>query len=379
MRILFTRFPLESAYGGAEVQTLALLSGLAARRHGVAFLGSCATLLKLCWDEGILAAELEIGPPPVTKWGAVSFLWRRKSMQRRLEAAIQEFGPLDAIVMLSMTEKLLFTPFALQRGIRVLWVEHDRVGRWLIKNPWLPALRRASAGATIVTVSELSRQIYVEQLHFAPERTAVIGNGIDPQHLQGEGNETRPERTTLHVGTVARLSHDKGVDLLLQAMRDLPGVTLDIMATGAHGRDEAKLRALAAEINANGERIRFLPPSAAGIGAFYQSLDVFVLPSRLHDPCPLAPMEALWTGTPVILTDACGTTGYLKQGEEALIVPAGSVPALRDALEKMQNPTLRQTIAHRGKCAARERFSLDRMVDAYQALLLRESEMGIRT
>lgn len=372
MRILFTRFPLESRYGGAEVQTMSLMQGLLTRKHGVAFLGSCQTLLKLCWDEGILAAELAIGDPPVTKWGALSFLWRKKVVQKSLCAAVEEFGPIDAIVMLSMTEKLLFTPFALKRGIRVLWVEHDRVGRWLIKNPWLPMLRRASEGATVVTVSELSRTIYVEQLGFAPERVVAIGNGIDPRHLEGEGDYPRPERTLLHVGTVARLSRDKGVDLLMKAIADLPGVTLDIVPTGEKGSDEPAVRALAAEVNAGGERIRFLSPSATGMGAFYQSLDVFVLPSRQHDPCPLAPMEALWMGTPVIMTDVCGTAGYLKNGEEALVVPAGSVPALKDALQKMQNQTFRQTLAHRGKCAARERFSLEKMVDAYQALLAGE-------
>lgn len=369
MRILFTRFPLESRYGGAEVQTMALMHGLAARKHGVAFLGSCETLLKLCWDEDILAAELKIGDPPVTKWGALSFLWRKKSMQRRLKSAIEEFGPIDAIVMLSMTEKLLLTPFARERGIRVLWVEHDRVGRWLTKNPWLPMLRRASKGATIVTVSELSRSIYTDQLVFAPERVTAIGNGVDAQHLAGEGNYPRPERTALHVGTVARLSHDKGVDILINAIVDLPGVTLDIMPTGEQGSDEPAVRALAAQVNARGERIRFLSPSATGMGAFYQSLDIFVLPSRQHDPCPLAPMEALWMGTPVIMTDVCGTAGYLKQGEEALVVPAGSVPALKDALQKMQNQTFRQSLAHRGKCAARERFSLERMIDRYEKIL----------
>jgi len=369
MRILFTRFPLESRYGGAEVQTMALMHGLAARKHGVAFLGSCETLLQLCWDQDILAAELKIGDPPVTKWGAISFFWRKKKMQRRLCSAIQEFGPLDALIMLSMTEKLLLTPFALKRGIRVLWVEHDRVGRWLIKNPWLPALRRASAGATVVTVSELSRAIYVDRLRFAPERVVAIGNGIDPQHLMGEGKYSRPERTTLHVGTVARLSRDKGVDLLIRAVGDMPGMTLDIVPTGEQGSNEQQVRALAAQINADGERIRFLPSSATGMGAFYQSLDVFVLPSREHDPCPLAPMEALWMGTPVIMTDACGTAGYLKKEEEALVVPAESVPALKDALQKMQNQTFRQSIAHRGKCAARERFPLEKMVDAYDALL----------
>ncbi|MDO8468677.1 MAG: glycosyltransferase family 4 protein [Candidatus Peribacter sp.] len=369
MRILFTRFPLESRYGGAEVQTMALMHGLAARKHGVAFLGSCPTLLKLCWNEDILAAELAIGDPPVTKWGALSFLWRKQAMQRRLISAIEEFGPIDALVMLSMTEKLLLTPFARERGIRVIWVEHDRVGRWLSNNPWLPMLRRASEGATIVTVSDLSRAIYVDQLGFAPERVIAIGNGVDAKHLAGEGKYPRPERTALHVGTVARLSRDKGVDLLMNAIADLPGVTLDIMPTGEQGSDEPAVRALASQINAGCERIRFLSPSATSMGAFYQSLDVFVLPSRQHDPCPLAPMEALWMGTPVIMTDACGTAGYLKKEEETLVVPAESVPALKDALQKMQNQTFRQSIAHRGKVAARERFSLEKMVDAYEALL----------
>ena len=369
MRILFTRFPLESRYGGAEVQTMALMHGLAARRHGVAFLGSCETLLKLCWDEGILAAELTIGDPPVTKWGALSFLWRKKSMRDRLRSAIEEFGPIDALVMLSMTEKLLLTPFARERGIRVLWVEHDRVGRWLTQNPWLPMFRRASEGATIVTVSELSRAIYTEQLGFAPERIAVIGNGVDAAHLEGGTPSARPAGSSLHVGTVARLSHDKGVDLLIEAVAGLPGTTLSILPTGGEGSDASRLHTLAARINRSGDRIRFLPPTATDVGAFYQSLDVFVLPSRQHDPCPLAPMEALWMGTPVIMTDACGTAGYLRNGEEALVVPAGSVPALKDALQKMQSQTFRQSLAHQGKVAARARFSLDHMVDTYEALL----------
>lgn len=369
MKILFTRFPLESAFGGAEVQTMALLQHLTQRQHGVAFLGSCPTLLRLCGEAGILAGELLIGDPPVTKWGAISFLWRKKSMQQRLIAALREFGPLDAIVMLSMSEKLLLTPFAVERGLRVLWVEHDRVGRWLSSNPWLPMLRSASKGATIVTVSELSRNIYVEQLGFASERVVAIGNGVDPQHLAGGETSPRPERTALHVGTVARLSHDKGVDLLLEAVRDLPDVTLDIMATGENRSDETAVRSLAAQINEDRERVRFIPSSSTGIGAFYQSLDVFVLPSREHDPCPLAPAEALWMGTPVILTDACGTAGYLKQEEEALIVPAGSVTALRDALQTMRNTAFRQTLAKRGHAAALERFSIERMIDRYEQAL----------
>ena len=376
MRILFTRFPLESAYGGAEVQTLSLMKGLIARGHGVAFLGSCPTLLRLCEEQGILSGELTIGPPPVTKWSAMSFLWRKKAMRDRLVSAVQEFGALDAIVMLSLTEKLLLTPFALARGMRVLWVEHDRVGRWLTLSPWLPMLRRVSKGVTIVTVSNLSRKIYVEQLKFAPQNVVAVGNGIDPTRLEGGAALQRPSHSILHVGTVARLSSDKGIDVLLNAITALPGVTLDILPTGGNGSDAARIRSLTEKINRSGERVRILPPSSENIGAFYRSLDVFMLASREHDPCPLAPMEALWVGTPTILTDACGTAGYLKNGGEAIVVPAGSVTALQAALSEMQNVTKRQSFAKQGQQAAQERFSLDQMLDRYQALLTSHQASG---
>ena len=64
MKILFTRFPLESAYGGAEVQTLSLMKGLRDRGHAIAFAGSCKTLLRLCREEGFPVIELRIGPRP---------------------------------------------------------------------------------------------------------------------------------------------------------------------------------------------------------------------------------------------------------------------------------------------------------------------------
>ena len=126
MKILFTRFPLESAHGGAELQTLSLLKGFAKRGHAVSFLGSCPVLLEMCKKEGISAVALSIGKPPVTKMGAISFAWRKQKMQRTLETAICEFGELDVICMLSMTEKILLTPFAAKQGIKVFWIEHDR-------------------------------------------------------------------------------------------------------------------------------------------------------------------------------------------------------------------------------------------------------------
>src|SRR3989338_938139 len=88
MRILFTRFPLESRFGGAEVQTLALMKGLRARGHDVEFLGSCDVLLREAASYQLSAISLESGPPPVTKWGAISFWWRQWGMKGKLIKAI---------------------------------------------------------------------------------------------------------------------------------------------------------------------------------------------------------------------------------------------------------------------------------------------------
>jgi len=88
MKILFTRFPLESRFGGAEVQTLALMKGLKERGHEVAFMGSCSTLLKKVAGCKLQIFELDIGIPPVSKVAAFTFLWRKLSMGKKIRSAI---------------------------------------------------------------------------------------------------------------------------------------------------------------------------------------------------------------------------------------------------------------------------------------------------
>ncbi len=292
--------------------------------------------------------------------------------------------------MLSLTEKLLLTEWAVAQGIRVFWIEHDRVGRWLRWNPWLPRLRRLSRLATTIVVSDLSKRIYVKELGFGPEHIVVIPNGIDTKRfLRGimvrRAHHDTAQRVTLssskcdtlHIGTIARLSPEKGVDLLIGAIKDLPNVHLTIVGTG---REKEHLQQLAqrtmsnpstrAELGAghSEQRITFIP-SVPDVAAFYHSLDLFVLPSRDHDPCPLAPMEAMACGTPVIMTDACGTAEYVENGKEAIVVPAGSSGAIREAIERATSNEQRAKLSRYGMEAAKEKFSLERMVGKYEKLL----------
>jgi glycosyltransferase involved in cell wall biosynthesis len=370
MNILFTRFPLESSFGGAEVQTLSLMEGLRGRGHEVGFLGSCDVLLRKTSELGIGNWELGIGTPPVTKWGAVSFLWRKKIMQKQLIHALHsQFSILNSqvIVMLSLSEKLLLTEWCVKQGMKVFWIEHDKVGRWLSANPWKKMLLRQAKYATTIVVSELSREIYRE-LGWPAERLIAIGNGIDTKRFSFKTREPRPEtHSSMHIGTVARLSKEKGIDLLLTAFAKFSILNSQLSIVG-DGPERKNLEKLAHTLGIV-DRVRFLGGNI-DVGNFYRSLDVFVLPSREHDPCPLAPLEAMACGVPVILTRACGTADYLRNGIDALIVGSGNPNEIARALSEAKNPSFRKNVAAVGQKRVLEDFTAARMVEKYEKLFL---------
>lgn len=370
MRILFTRFPLESAFGGAEVQTLALMSELVKRGHTVEFLGSCPVLSAEAPKIGVRVTHLDIGPPPVSLGAAASFFWRRFAMERALIQAMESMSKLpEAVCMLSLSEKLLLTVWLTGRGVKVVWIEHDRVGRWLAWNPWLPSLRRAAASARVVCVSQLSRGIYVG-LGFHDNRVTAIPNGIDMQRLRTAAapQPEPPAGGPLRVGCLARLSEEKGIDVLIHALRDVPNATLDIVGTGPQ---EGFVRKLIGEMEIAEHqtgRIRLIS-RVDDLAAFYRSLQVFVLPSIENDPFGLVAGEAMALGVPTIVTDHCGIAGYL-QAREALVVPAGSVGALSKAILSLNDAGMWSTLSQAGPKLVAQRFSITMMADGYEKLLM---------
>lgn len=354
MKILFTRFPLESRQGGAEIQTISLMEGLVARGHAVAFAGSCPTLLSLCKERHIPSVEWDIGKPPVTPWLAVSFLWRRIGMKRKLRTLLAQFADVDAVCMLSLSEKLLLTPIAHARKKKVLWIEHDRIGRWLRSNPHLRALRRQARAARIVTVSTLSKRLMTD-MGFPAARITAIPNGIDPSRFGRL--PARQDNAVFTIGCVARLTRDKGVHVLTDVVHSQEDIVLTIVGDGPEKHRVP-----------NTKNIRVWP-ALHDMGKFYREIDLLVLPSIDNDPFGMAAAEAMLCGTPVIVTDQCGIAGYLNHGEDALIVRANDAFHLASAVTRLRDRKAREAIARKGQETARSLFSAERMVDAYEALL----------
>lgn len=370
MKILFTRFPLESSMGGAEKQTLLLMDGLRNRGHAVAFAGSCPVLLSACKERGIPAVEWHIGPPPVTKFGVISFAWRKIAMKRKLTQLLEQFHSLDAICMLSLSEKLLLTDIAHAKGIRTFWIEHDRIGRWLRANPWLKLLLGQSENAITITVSDLSKKLY-EQLGWKSDRLIAIPNGIEPPQDKRANEQTclpagmTSKRATVTIGCIARLSHEKGVDVLIEAMAGLPEtVSLEIIG---EGKEHTALQSLITKLHLN-DRVKILR-RIDDLEDVYNRIDALVLPSRDNDPFGLVAAEAMMRGIPTIVTDACGIAGYLEDGTDAIIAKAHSAPALEQAITRLLDPATYQTLHANTAQSAKKNFSAETMVQTYENVL----------
>jgi glycosyltransferase involved in cell wall biosynthesis len=105
--------------------------------------------------------------------------------------------------------------------------------------------------------------------------------------------------------------------------------------------------------------------------AHLAAADVFCLPST-YEGLPLAILEAMAAGLPVVATAVSGNPEAVEHGRSGLLVPAESARALAEALVALLNdPTRRRAMGAEGRRRARERFAIDRVAAEHLRLLRR--------
>jgi glycosyltransferase involved in cell wall biosynthesis len=143
------------------------------------------------------------------------------------------------------------------------------------------------------------------------------------------------------IGTVANLRATKGYPDLLAAARRvidrLPSVRFVAVGRGPLEHD---LRARHAELGL-GDRFVFLGYRDDAVRAM-SAFDVFCLPSH-HEGLPVALMEALALGLPIVATRVGGVDELVTDGVEAVLVPPGEPDLLADALESLARDPQRRT------------------------------------
>lgn len=154
----------------------------------------------------------------------------------------------------------------------------------------------------------------------------------------------------LFVGSINPL---KGVDVLVEALRDLDGVECRICGPLNPGEYGERIRA---EV----ERMPHVTLTGYldwdALRSQYEWADVLVLPSQIEG-FPRVAYEAAAFGAALVLTPVGGVPHRLTHGEDALLPGVGDAAALRAALDRLvHDPSERRRLAARAHATLREVF-----------------------
>lgn len=234
------------------------------------------------------------------------------------------------------------------------------------------ALRLALASSRAgVAVSRATAERIEQALRLTPGRIEVIPNGVPAS--SGDRHTLRRELgvgdDTVLVVAVGNLYAVKGHAVLFRAAAALLGrahLPAWHIAIAGRGEEDASLRRLADELGLSG--CTTLLGFREDVADILAAADVYVMPS-LSEGMPLALVEAMLAGLPIIASDVGGIPEVVERDRDALLTPAGDPAALAQALERlMRDPELRAAIAGAARNRARAEFTVERMVDRYEVL-----------
>jgi glycosyltransferase involved in cell wall biosynthesis len=205
----------------------------------------------------------------------------------------------------------------------------------------------------IICVSENDRQIGIAT-GMDPQRLVTIHNGMPdiPAELHAEPASGSPVRLVM----IARFDHQKDHSSLLQALKSVPDVHLDLVGDGPNlGEMQALVQTL--ELT---ERVHFLG-FRRDVTDILAKAHIFTLISK-WEGFPRTTLEAMRAGLPVVVSDVGGAAEAIVEGQTGFCIPRGDVDRLVRCLSLLaKDSTLRAKL---GKAAIQHyqgHFTFERM------------------
>jgi glycosyltransferase involved in cell wall biosynthesis len=224
----------------------------------------------------------------------------------------------------------------------------------------------ARRAARVIAITESLARFQVERVGLPAEKVEVIHYGLDDLPSAWGTNPPDPvppdERVLL---CVCRLEEQKGVDVAIRAMADVPGAHLVVLGEGPQRR-------------ALGELVReldvpvYLPGRVPDVAAWLRRAALLVHPVR-WEGFGLALLEAMLASLPVVATNVSSIPEIVSDGATGLLVPPDDPTALAAAVNDVLGSP--GDYGERGQTRARTEFSVARMTDRTLAVY----ERALRT
>ena len=344
-------------WGGQELRVLAESAGMAARGHEVLIAAPAAAPIYIeAVARGLTAIAVPIEKKRFLGWAAMR--------------SVLDWKTPDLVITHSSTDSWLaaLANVGLPSAAPLIRMRHvsapisaNFATRWLY----------GRAAAHVVTTGEALRQQVMREAGLPAEHVSSVPTGIDLETFQpGDSAQARARlelpQDRFIIGIVATLRSWKGHSFLVDAMAALKDAKALLVIVGdGPGRDnlKAQVRKLGLQ-----DQVR-MTGNRKDVADWMQAFDVCVLPSYANEGVPQALMQAMACALPVISTPVGAIGEIVEDGKTGLMVTPRDAQALATALARLRDdPDLRRNLGQAALLQARERFSMDRMLDAMEAV-----------
>ena len=338
----------ERAWGGGEVQVVALVRELAQRGH--------ASTVAAHPGGPLARAAAAAGARVVPLGVANHFDVRAALVLRRL-------APDFDVVHFHTARAHALAPLSRGRGARL--VVTRRMDYVPAGGPYVRFLYNRAVDA-VIAISEGVRAALV-RVGVRTERIRVVPSGIDAARLAAPPHARAAVRREWGLGdedvavvVVGALEARKGHAVLLAAAAALaPAAPRLRYVFCGEGRQAEALARAAAALDGAVEMVGFRRDVAACLAA----ADVVALPS-LQEGLGVAALEAMAAGRPVVASRVGGLAEAVVHEETGLLVPPGDPTALATALARLaRDPGLRARLGAAGRERVLGRYTAARMAE----------------
>ncbi|HTJ86325.1 MAG TPA: glycosyltransferase [Terriglobales bacterium] len=346
--------------GGAEHMATHLMVGLS-KSHAVGAVG--------LFPAAHSAVERRLAEADIPRWHLNKRAGFDPRMFASLNRAFREFRP-DVVHTHMAVQRYVFPVVLRHRTVVAIHTVHnlaehetDAFGRWVhrfaFRNRVLP----------IGISQEVSASV---QRIYGMECKAVIPNCIPVENYRHKPEERIRWRAENGLSSdaivftcVGRLEPQKNPLLLLQAFAELKYSHAHLVLSGDGSlREQLKAYVKAQKL---GDRVHLLGKQN-NVPNILAASDVFVLSSNWEGN-PLAVMEAMAAGLPVIATQVGGVPELVQSGDQGFLVPAGDCIRFTGAMKALiDSAETRHAMGRAAQTRAMREFKVERMVEGYANL-----------
>jgi len=353
MNILLIRPRLEN--GGAAKSILLLAQELSIRGHSIIIATHSGEQLETARKLKIRVYLLPLYPTSVSNYLRATIGLLRVIRQENI----------DILHSHHRFSNLICRTLSIFTGIPIISTVHE----FKFTRAWLT---RWGLGHDIITFSSALKKHLITHYHVTSHTIHLIRVGI-PLETPAANDVIRAKHKLnvqtekVAMGCIARLSEEKGVHILLQALSHAKGRGYEFHCyLVGDGPQKAYLEELVDTLELN-EVVHFLGYQTA-IPEIIANLDFLVLPS-LSEGLGLVILEGFNQAKPTIGSRVGGIPEIIKNGYNGLLVPPNDPIALADAIIRLlENPTLAKQLGQVGKEETIRDFSFKNMINQIEQI-----------